>query len=407
MSIVGWHLGNEGPITANDWQIMLRCPPGNVVLMPSYGPSRQAITPDDGRRILDISPRCHFLLRPYLPPSMVTNNELGRYYDECKRVIDEWSPVIPEGQRHFILFNEQNMPRWAEQYEGFGAMPDDMHRFNDAFCAGYQQLKAHNPTWLFGFSPLTIGNRDAYFWSDPEGVPYYMHGPTGAQLLSSAAMYEQAAIEGPCYPALMLADEYYAHCYIHHAEDAYLSGIYGLRFRRYAYFSPKHVDVWITEGGYPSREHMTPAWTGPALLGWMDKLVANSHITWTVDGEKHPKMTLRGVALWILGDHWGSMWVENGRPRAMVDDLAKWQQDQEPADIQRLGDAMQAHVIPQNREAAFYVYGNDRGWQPISGEVDIDGQRCQAWYTPGDDMQHIVYCRIGDWGNIAHFDRAN
>lgn len=73
----------------------------------------------------------------------------------------------------------------------------------------------------------------------------------------------------------------------------------------------------------------------------------------------------------------------------------------------RLGDFIQGYVIPQNPAAAFYAYGRARGWEPISGEVDYEGYRAQVWYSPSNQMQHIIYTLIGDWGNLRHFDRKN
>ena len=67
----------------------------------------------------------------------------------------------------------------------------------------------------------------------------------------------------------------------------------------------------------------------------------------------------------------------------------------------------QQFVIPQNQAAAFYTYGRARGWEPISPEFDYGSQRAQVWYSPEDQMQHVLYCTRGDWGNIRYTDRAN
>ncbi len=74
-----------------------------------------------------------------------------------------------------------------------------------------------------------------------------------------------------------------------------------------------------------------------------------------------------------------------------------------------LGNTMQQYVIPQNREAAFYLYGRAHGWEPISCEADVhlDGAtyRAQVWY---DQVQQIiVYTELGNWDNVRHFDREN
>jgi hypothetical protein len=74
---------------------------------------------------------------------------------------------------------------------------------------------------------------------------------------------------------------------------------------------------------------------------------------------------------------------------------------------QQIAAFAQRYVIPQNPAAAFYAYGRAKGWEPISPEFDYQGQRAQVWYSPGDKRQHVCCCRIGDWGNIRHIDRAN
>jgi hypothetical protein len=76
-----------------------------------------------------------------------------------------------------------------------------------------------------------------------------------------------------------------------------------------------------------------------------------------------------------------------------------------------LAEIMQAYVIPQNPAAGFYAYGRARGWEPISAEKDISlaeqAYRCQMWYSPESQTQHLVFCEVGNWGAIRHTDRAN
>ncbi len=70
------------------------------------------------------------MLRPYLPPAMAANDgDLPLYLDGCKRLMDEYSVVIPEGQRLFQLFNEPNQPA-GEGWEGFGDQVAEMQRLN-------------------------------------------------------------------------------------------------------------------------------------------------------------------------------------------------------------------------------------------------------------------------------------
>jgi hypothetical protein len=76
-----------------------------------------------------------------------------------------------------------------------------------------------------------------------------------------------------------------------------------------------------------------------------------------------------------------------------------------------LAEAMQRHVIPQNVGAAFYRVGRARGWEPISGEHDIEVggtiYRCQVWYDPAEKRQHVLYTQVGDWANIQDHERDN
>lgn len=74
---------------------------------------------------------------------------------------------------------------------------------------------------------------------------------------------------------------------------------------------------------------------------------------------------------------------------------------------QRLGEYMQQFVIPQNPAAAFYQFGVSRGWFPMSGEIDYEGNRAQGFYSPADGKQHVVWCTIGDWSNLKTFERDN
>ena len=213
-----------------------------------------------------------------------------------------WAPRL-----HLSPYNEQNMPRWAN-WEGFGDQYDDMRRFNDVYARTYRELKAHNPGPRIGWTPLTPGNRDVWFPGDPVGH-YYLHGPEGCQ---PGTPTPEAIKGGPCYESLMLADEYYAHVYIHNEPDAWARPWYGLRYRRYMDFFPKPMDVWIKEAGFPNAANW-PAWGDEALLKWLDLLLAD-------DTEM-----LRGVTLWILGDkeQWGKMWYDGDKPREVVNRLPK------------------------------------------------------------------------------------
>ena len=99
---------------------------------------------------------------------------------------------------------------------------------------------------------------------------------------------------------------------------------------------------------------------------------------------------------------WKSFEMTERVTRMLVDKLAK------PQDLHaQIDAALRAVEIPQNVASAFYVYGRSHGWEPMSGETDVNGYRCQRWYSPEDQIKHAVYCKVGDWGNVSHFDTDN
>jgi hypothetical protein len=302
----GWHGGNERPMTGTDWQILGRVPPGNFVFLPGQG-----ITAKEIVRIMQINPQCEMHMRPYYVPLPVTEERFRQYLDDCKRHMDGYRDAIPVGRRHLQPWNEQNMPRWAPGYmgygEGFGDQLSDMQRFDEFFCRLYQALKAHDPTWRIGWTPLTIGNRDTWFEGDAEGH-YYMHGPSGCRPPGDLTLADrQYAIRtGPCYNSLMMADEYLAHVYIHYGPEAWNEWHHGLRFARYQYWLPKPMQVWITEACYPNKWALQQPWAGDALVKWERRVSQFEGVA--------------GHALWILGDHWdpSGMWYQDGRPCNVV-----------------------------------------------------------------------------------------
>lgn len=262
MHKVGWHLGNARPMGDKDWGVIHAVPPSSVIFI-----TGEAIGGDQVREILKISPSCHFFLRPYFPPS---DKESGfrDYLNRAKGLITpgNWN-MIPEGQRHLQIFNEPNMPHTApeghptDQWEGFGPTLEAMERLNDWFCRAYDELKAVNPTWKIGFPALTPGNRDAYFRTDPEDVPYYMHGPEAAKEDPTAAEIRAAIKSGPCFEALKRADEYLAHIYVLNDVENQITELWsGLRFVQYARFFPKPMNIWITELGIGGHESNWTRW---------------------------------------------------------------------------------------------------------------------------------------------------
>jgi len=306
--MIGFHLGNEGPITDQDRQIMAMVPPACVCFLPG-----QSIPAKNERGWLGIQgllamyPWLHVHMRPYFAPSRATDpGEPQRYIDDCKRFMDDFGAVIPVGQRHLQPWNEQNQPRRPECWEGFGDQLDDMRRFDDWFCQLYWALKGHDSTWRIGWTPLTPGNRDVWFAGDAVGH-YYMHGPEGCTASPNVA---QAIASGPCRASLALADEYYAHIYLHDAPDAWKNPAYGGRHTRLAKFLPKAMDIWILEAGFPGRVHLDAPWAMDALIAWLGTLSASPRV--------------RSAALWMLGTNWGSMWYPNGTIRPELQKLKAW-----------------------------------------------------------------------------------
>jgi hypothetical protein len=79
---------------------------------------------------------------------------------------------------------------------------------------------------------------------------------------------------------------------------------------------------------------------------------------------------------------------------------------------QVIGDEMQAHIIPLNPAAALERALAGIGALPASAEFDVtvDGvtYRAQAGRKATErDKQYCAYCKVGDWGNVQTFSRAN
>jgi len=313
-NIIGWHIGNGNAPTDTDWRILEAVPPKCIVFLPDEGTQPAHI-----ERLLGIAPGCHIIMRPYYHPGA----PLQEYIDQCKRAMDKYWPVVPSGQRHMQPFNEPNMPKWA-QWEGFGDQPEDMQRWDDAFCAAYSQIKRHDERTLVGGPALTPGNRDAWFKSDPVGH-YYLHGPSGCYEGLTPTQAMAARGESLCAAALSLMDEHYAHVYIHEGRDAWSEPWRGLRFERYRQFVPDKP-LWITECGFPNRA-LWPDWGDAAIVDWLGALRTRN---------------VEGVAWWILGDkeQWGRPWYENGGPRPLVWTLGEWQRESTPQPIAPSRDAL-------------------------------------------------------------------
>ena len=295
--VTGVHLGNDGALRDRDRETIRRLRPGCVVLLPSYGVNQQAVGVRDVEWILSVVPDCHIILRPYIPPSMAaTDAGNAEYVAAVLAMLPEYMRIVPAGQLHLQLWNEQDMPRWAS-WEGFGDQLADMVRFDRAYCEAYVRIKSAHPELLIGWTPLTIGNRDCWFKGDASGH-YYLHGPTGCvePWTLTAAQWQRAREESPCYPSLQLADEHYHHIYVHDRDGVagcWDHAAYGRRYERYRYWWPEKA-VWITEYGYPARQQLQAPGADDALVGAVETLITEAPY-------------VHGAALWILGENaqWG------------------------------------------------------------------------------------------------------
>lgn len=391
---IGFHLGNDCGVTRSDWAIMERVRPEMIVLLPGYALNPQPIGKNEVRRILTMVPDCHIFLRPYVAPQQIATREgFLAYLDALREVVLSWADVVPDGQRHWQLFNEPNMPRGGE---GFGDTDADMRRFNAWFCEAYGMLKRCDGQARIGFTPLTIGNRDAWFAGDPQGA-YYMHSIVGCQPKLSEAHLFSSVYSGPCIEALKLADEYYAHVYTHGQAGMTPSEIavhpaFGQRHERYRLFLPSTKPLWITECGAPSKEYMERPDMGLGILTWLRSL-----------------KNVEGVAFWILGNNpkWGGeMWA--GR-WSLLDQIAQKQGEEMNLD-QLAEEAVRQHLISMNPLAALEKAGRARGMAPASKETRFQAgavhYAAQAFSRPDAPYTlHIARCEIGRWDRIEWAER--
>jgi hypothetical protein len=415
--VVGVHLGNGCPMSQGDRRVIELLHPGCVVFLPDYGIDRQQVSPADIAWIHSVVPDCHFVVRPYCPPEMAsTAAGCRQYVDAVLEILPQWMGVIPSGQLHVQLWNEQNMPR-GSGWEGFGDQESDMQRFDAVFCDAHQRIKTRHPSVRVGWTPLTVGHRDCWFTGDPTGA-YYLHGATGCRGSETltAAQWNQARREGPCYDSLALADELYAHVYFHDRDGAtglWSHSAYGRRFERMRYWWPDKP-MWITEYGYPNLHFIEQAGAGQNLVAHATHL-----------NERAPYVG--GATLWILGDNplWGgAMYHRNGQPISAVGDLAALHGIEAPPKAPTppamsedeigafVSDLLQEHVLPLNPAAALYkaaklrnaaltVASDERRPHELGIELPEglpDDIVCQAFRNPLDDTwQEIAWTRIGQW----------
>ncbi len=77
-----------------------------------------------------------------------------------------------------------------------------------------------------------------------------------------------------------------------------------------------------------------------------------------------------------------------------------------------IGEALQGSIVPLNPNAAFERAGAARGLLPAGPEVDVEHggvtYRAQAYRSPGArEWQEIVYCAVGEWGDLTWCRRRN
>lgn len=433
MHKIGFHLGNVDHMNSWDWQILELIKPAAVTFLTNDGGQPNGVMPEDIDRILEISPQCHFIMRPYLDPKSLGDpmnpnysGVLPKWFSEkCKYAMDTWCRNVPLSQKHLSLFNEPNMPRWSGQWEGFGSGfeagrgSEDIRRFNEWFVNGYRTLKAHNDSWNIGFAPLTPGNGDAWFNGDVVGN-YYLHGYQACKSSPTPYDISQSKLSSLCKESLDIADEY--HCHVYTLNDHLGSPLAkydklwcGKRYDQYSTFYPKtNVPVFIKECyvGYPE----TP-WRPDedATIKWLE-MIHNS-----------PRIT--AVTFWILGSHYGNMWVRDGKIHPLVYRMAELARKYEGGDdvgiIEsiglRIGQILDSRILRRNPSAALYKYANNVGkgrWyvmsqeydkqtEPDLAEIKIDDKDVVAQvFGSLDDptAKIVVYCAVGDWGNIHHVD---
>ena len=409
--VVGAHIGNDTGVQDEDWRIMDAMRPGSITLLPSYEINSQPVGPDQVREMLRRWPGVHIILRPYIPPSMAgTDSGNQRYIEAVGRMLDGYR-FVPDGQIHLQFWNEQNMPRSSQEWEGFGSQTADMQRFNRWFVQGYNHIKARHPRVLVGWTPLTIGNRDCWFGGD--GVQnHYLHGASGCKEphTMTYAEWESARRSGPCYESLMLADELYAHVYISDRDgqtNLWQNPAYGLRYERIQFWWPEKK-MWIKEWGHINRQFLANAGSTRTLEQHAQHVRDQSNV--------------QGLGLWLLGDnaHWGGRMYTTGNTGGLAAVNAVQPTPPQPPGgtmtEEQIGtwisDFIQAHVLPLNPDAALYKAAKLRNSRftvaspecrphelgitlPPGLPTDIV---CQAFRDPlNDAWQEIAWTKVGEW----------
>jgi len=222
----GLHLSNAIGITNADLDHIKRWKPLSALLAMHnivYGDT------DLLKRAWELADRPPLVLRYYYTPK-----EGGPAYWE-KHARDNVEMAhrcaahgIPLEHLIFKPFNEPNMPRWADAWEGFGSEAGDIARYNQALNIFIDVAKNEVPEVRIGGPHLTIGNRDCRFQVDQPG-DYYYHGADGK--------FESSI----CAESLSRLDVHFVHCYSFYP-DQWRQRAFGLRFAEYEkYFKGKDI----------------------------------------------------------------------------------------------------------------------------------------------------------------------
>lgn len=415
--ITGVHLGNACILSALDRRVVSMLHPGCVVLRPDYALDKQPVTVADIAWILSVVPDCHVILRPQVT-ALLSSSDAGcrQYISAVVGMLDDWLRVVPARQLHIQLWNEPNVPP-ASGGTGFGDTEAGMLRLNSMFSEGYRRIKERAPEVRVGFPPLAPRYRDCWFPGDASGR-YYLHGTSGCRGTETMTASDRSAAlsSGPCFGALTMADEVYAHTFVHN-RDGVLScwnhAAYGRRYEALRYWWP-NKPMWITEYGYPNRQLLEQAGASQALLSHANYMVSQSAF-------------VGSAALWTLGNDptWGGeMFIQDGRPSTIIRDLTLLQGDGVPAPPKEvppmsdeqigswLSDFLQDHVLPLNSDAALYKAAKLKNPRltpasdecrpaelPISLPDSLPADIvCQVFRDPLDDAwQDIAWTRIGEW----------
>lgn len=106
---------------------------------------------------------------------------------------------------------------------------------------------------------------------------------------------------------------------------------------------------------------------------------------------------------------WGDYEHDENVVRMMADNLRNYDMAEVESTIMA---ETQRHIIPLNPLAGFEKQGAEYGLLPASREFDVTignvTYRCQAYRSPEErQWQHIIYCKVGDWGNTTWLKRPN